>query len=174
MRRHGDKAYNFAYRLAGDEENARELVQAALVKAFEHRARYDSARPFDSWLMKIMQNIYLDGVRRYERTHAVSLDALVPSGESTWEERLAGPGGDPAEDAVRAETDALLQEALDALPVHYRTAVVLSDIEGLPYEKIGEIMACPIGTVRSRIHQGRVLMRRRFEELQKGVRHGKA
>jgi len=57
---------------------------------------------------------------------------------------------------------------LNAVPVHYRTAVTLCDIEGLSYEQISEIMACPVGTVRSRIHQGRLLIRKAYEELEKG------
>jgi len=168
IRRHGDKAYNFAYRLAGNEADARDLVQEAMTRAFRHRDSYDPDKPFDSWLLRILQNIYLDGVRRYSHSHTVSLDAQVPGAESTWEELLPGKEKDPADDMIRKETDRQVQKALDSLPIHYRTAVALSDIEGLPYEQIGQIMGCPVGTVRSRIHQGRALLRKSFESLDKG------
>lgn len=166
IRTHGDKAYNFAYRLAGNEADAKDLVQEALMRAFEHHAAYDPGKPFDSWLCRILQNIYLDGVRKLAHRQTVSLDAAAPMEDTSWEELLPAPGDDPAQEAARAERDALLQRALDALPIHYRTAVSLSDIEGMTYDQIGRIMACPVGTVRSRIHQGRILLRRAFERLQ--------
>jgi RNA polymerase sigma-70 factor (ECF subfamily) len=69
---------------------------------------------------------------------------------------------------IRRETDALVQRALNSLPVHYRSAVILSDMEGCSYERIAAIMDCPLGTVRSRIHQGRALMRKAFETFDGG------
>lgn len=166
IRRHGDKAYNFAYRLSGNDDDARDLVQEAFTRAFEHRDRYDPSRPFESWVFKIMQNIYLDMVRRKENQGKVSLDSPGPGDDSGWDEVLPGPDPDPVDEALRSERDVLLQKALGMLPVHYRTAVALSDIEGLPYEQIGLVMSCPVGTVRSRIHQGRVLLRRAYRSLQ--------
>ena len=74
---------------------------------------------------------------------------------------------------IRQETDRLVQRALDALPIHYRSAVILSDMESCSYERIAEIMSCPIGTVRSRIHQGRTLMRKAYQTLEAGGRHGR-
>lgn len=168
IRQHGDKAYNFAYRLAGNDDDAKDLVQEAFMRAFQHRDRYDAGKPFESWIFKIMQNIFLDVVRRKENRMKVSLDAPAPGGTSAWEELLPGSDPNPADDALRLEADANLQKALASLAVHYRTAVTLSDVEGLSYEQISRVMACPVGTVRSRIHQGRVLLRRAFEALQQG------
>jgi len=167
IRRHGEKAYNFAYRLAGNEQDARDLVQEALARALNHKDSYDASRPFDSWLYRILHNIYLDGVRRYAHRHTVSLDAPTPVEDAGWDEIIRGNDADPADLMVRKEEDAMIQQALSSLPVVYRTAVVLCDIEKLPYERISEIMACPLGTVRSRIHQGRVLMKNAFEAIEK-------
>lgn len=171
IQRHGDRVYNFAYRLAGNEADARDLVQDALVKAFVHRDRYDASHPFESWLMKILQNIYLDGVRRSQRRPTDSLDAPVPDGTSAWEDQLdSGEIGLEA-GQMRLEQAAALQQALGALPLHYRTAVLLADVERMPYEAIAEVMDCPVGTVRSRVHQGRLLLKKRFSEME-GGRHG--
>jgi len=168
VRAHGDKAYNFAFRLAGNEADARDLVQEALARAYEHRDDYDPERPFDSWLLRILQNIFLDGVRRLERRHTVSLDQPAPGSESSWEELLPERAPGPEDVMIRRETDALVQRALNSLPVHYRSAVILSDMEGCSYERIAAIMDCPLGTVRSRIHQGRALMRKAFETFDGG------
>jgi len=167
IRQHGEKAYNFAYRLSGNEHDAKDLVQGAFVKAYKHFDSYDAGRPFDSWLCRILHNIYLDGVRLYAHGHSVSLDAPSPVEDSSWDEILPGHDPEPTAALTRKEEDGLLQRALNAVPVHYRTAVTLCDIEGLSYEQISEIMACPVGTVRSRIHQGRVLIRKAYEELER-------
>src|SRR3954470_12507168 len=86
LRQAGDKAYNFAYRLAGNEQDARDLVQEAFTRAYEHFGSYDPNRPFDSWLLRILHNVFLDGVRRYSHGRTVSLDSPAPVEDSTWEE----------------------------------------------------------------------------------------
>ncbi|MBV9081019.1 MAG: sigma-70 family RNA polymerase sigma factor [Elusimicrobia bacterium] len=166
VRRCNDKAYNFAFRLTGNEQDARDLVQEAFSHALEHLARYDPKRPFEPWLNRILRNIYLDSVRRYDRKHTVSLDGPSPIEDMPWENIIPGKDRTPAEQADKKETEQLVQRALDSVPVQYRTAVVLCDIEKYSYERISQILECPIGTVRSRIHQGRLLMRKSFEKLQ--------
>ena len=168
IRLHGDKAYNFAYRLTGNDDDAQDLVQEAFMRAYRSRERYDPSRPFESWLFKIMQNIFLDAVRRKEHEARVSLDSPAPGAASGWDELLPGADADPADEAASRERDALLQRALDALPIHYRSAVALCDVEEMSYEEIARVMGCPVGTVRSRVHQGRLLLRRAFESLQRG------
>ena len=166
IRRCSDKAYNFAYRLCGNEQDARDLVQEAFSHALEHIARYDPKRPFEPWLNRILRNIYLDSVRRYERKHVVSLDGPSPIEEMPWENIIPGPDRTPADQFDRKDTASLVQRALDSVPAQYRTAIILCDIEKYSYERIAQVLECPIGTVRSRIHQGRLLMRKTFEKLQ--------
>jgi RNA polymerase sigma-70 factor (ECF subfamily) len=162
----GEKAYNFAYRLAGNEHEARDLVSEAFLRALEHFGSYDPKRPFEAWLLRILHNIHLDGVRRYAHGRTVSLDAPSPIEEVPWEEILPGGDPEPGSGLVRQEEESLVQKALGSIPIHYRTAVILCDIEGFSYEDIGRIMACPLGTVRSRIHQGRTLIRKAWEKTQ--------
>lgn len=169
MARCGEKAYNFAFRLAGNEHDARDLVQEAFVRAVTHYGGYDKGRPFESWLFTIMRNIYLDEVRRFSHGHSISLDAPMAREERPWEEILPSSELEPAASLVQRESDEVLQKALDSLAVHYRTALTLCDIEGFSYEEIGTIMACPVGTVRSRISEGRRLFRKAYEELERGA-----
>jgi len=168
IRHCADKAYNFAFRLAGNDQDARDLVQEAFARALEHWGRYDQTRGFESWLFRILHNVYLDGVRRYAHGRTVSLDAPSPIEEVSWDEILPGRDPEPIEGLAREEADALVQKALAGLPMHYRTAVILRDVESLSYEEIARIMACPAGTVRSRIHQGRLMMKREFDKLMEG------
>ena len=168
--RYGEKAYNFAYRLAGNEQDARDLVQEAFSHALKHIEKYDRTRPFEPWFNRILKNIYLDGVRRYEQKHTVSLDGPSPLEDVPWEHIIPGWDPTPAEQLDKKETHQLVQRALNSLPVQYRVAVTLCDIEKYSYDQISEVIGCPIGTVRSRIHQGRLLMRKAFEKLQYGER----
>lgn len=174
IRRCAGPAYNFAFRLTGNEPDARDLVQEAFARALEHRSSYDTSLPFEPWLLRILRNIYLDGMRRYERRHAVPLDAASEDREGSLQDVLAGVETPAMDVLIQRETDAMVQDALGTLPMDYRTAVLLRDVEGLSYEKIGEVMDCPVGTVRSRIHQGRVLLRRAFERLERSRRGGLA
>lgn len=173
IRQWADKAYNFAFRLSGNEQDARDLVQEAFARAFEHRDRYDAQKPFDTWLNSILRNVFLDRMRRYEHLNGVSLDAQPPMEDSSWEEILPGRDAEPIDELLQREEEGLFQEALAVLPEHYRAALVLCDIEGLSYEQSAVIMGCPIGTVRSRVHQGRLLLRKEFEKLSRGAIGGK-
>jgi len=173
IRRHAEKAYNFAYRLAGNEQDARDLVQEAFTHALGNFGKYDPSRPFEPWFNRILKNIFLDGMRKYERKHTFSLDGPSPVEDVTWEQIIPGKDGSPAEEVAKHETHAMVQKALNSLPTLYRTAVILCDVEQYSYERIAAILECPLGTVRSRIHQGRVLLKKEFEKLQTGVDEAK-
>ena len=84
VRKFGEQAYNFAYRLSGNDSDARDLVQEAFARAYEHRARFDPGRPFQSWLLKILHNIFLDAVRRHDHARTGSLDEEPVSGSAPW------------------------------------------------------------------------------------------
>ncbi len=164
--RAGDKAYNFAYRLAGNEADARDLVQEAFARALENAGAYDRTRPFDSWLLRILHNVFLDSMRRHSHSRTVSLDAPAPVEGEGWADLLPGEEPSPSDGLILKESVDLLQRALARLPTTYRSAIALCDIEGFSYAEIARVMAVPVGTVRSRIHQGRVLLRKAYEELE--------
>ena len=170
--RAGDKAYNFAYRLAGNDQDARDLVQESFARALEHAGAYDQTRPFDSWLLRILHNVFLDSMRRHSHSRTVSLDAPAPVEDAGWADLLPGDEPSAADELILKESVDLLQRALARLPTTYRSAIALCDIEGLSYEDIAKVMEIPVGTVRSRIHQGRVLLRKAYEELERsgGIR----
>ena len=149
-RRHGRFLYSVAYRLAGNEDDAQDLVQDVLLRVRRGLATY---RPgsMEGWLSRITTNAFLDETRRRRRRPVIAFpedaDRLAPTVE----------GADA--EAIAASLSADVQRALDALPPDFRVAVVLCDVAGLPYAEIAEILAVPVGTVRSRIHRGRLLLR---------------
>ena len=165
--RAGDKAFNFAFRLSGSEADARDLVQESFMRALEHFSDYDPSRPFDSWVLKILHNIYLDSVKRHGYSRTVSIDAPTSLEDTDWADLLPEKSPSAAEELIKEENLDLLAQALKKIPLVYRSAVTLCDIEGLSYEEISKVMNIPVGTVRSRIHQGRVLLKQAFEALEK-------
>ena len=156
VRDHSARVYRLAYRLSGNAQDAEDLTQETFVRVFRSLADY-SPGTFEGWLHRITTNLFLDMVRRRQR---IRFDALP---EDT--ERL--PGRAPSPEQVYADThlDPQVQAALDALAPEFRVAVVLCDIEGLTYEEISATLGIKLGTVRSRIHRGRVQLRQALAHL---------
>lgn len=165
VRQYGGKAYGFAFRLTGNEADARDLVQESFTKALRNMDKFDTSRAFEPWFFRIMKNIFLDWMRRYERKHTTSLEQSSPIEDVPWEDLIPSSDKAPLEELEKNEESSLVMKALESLPAHYRTAVTLCDIENYAYDEIARMMDCPIGTIRSRIHQGRVLLRKTYEKL---------
>jgi RNA polymerase sigma-70 factor (ECF subfamily) len=151
-RSHGRFLYTVAYRLTGNDADAQDLVQEVLLRVRRGLATY---RPgsLEAWLSRITTNAFLDETRRRKRRPTEPLPDRV----------LAG-GDDAATALASATLSDDVQDALRALPDEYRAAVVLCDVVGLPYNEIADQLAVPLGTVRSRIHRGRALLRSSLKE----------
>ncbi len=151
VRTHSDRVYRLAYRLTGNRQDAEDLTQETFVRVFRRWPSYTPGT-FEGWLHRITTNLFLDLVRRRQR---IRFDALPDDAG----DRLAGSEAGPGAGLRRPHLDADIQAALDALPPDFRAAVVLCDLEGLSYEEIAATLDIKLGTVRSRIHRGRVLLR---------------
>jgi RNA polymerase sigma-70 factor (ECF subfamily) len=149
-RNHGRFLYSVAYRLTGNEDDAQDLVQEVLLRVRRGLGTYQPGN-LEGWLSRIATNAFLDEVRR-RRRRTVELLPDEP-------ERVIPPA--PSAE-VAAEAEALpddVHRALQRLTPDYRAAVVLCDVVGLSYEEISATLGIPVGTVRSRIHRGRALLR---------------
>ena len=160
VERYHKQAYNIAYRMTGNHADAEDLTQEAFVRAFRFFGNYRRDWPFDNWLYKIMSNLFVDDLRRRPKAHLQSLDQpldLSGSGEVYLE--IPDSASNPERMVMSHELDERIQRALNSLPNDFRMTVVLADIEGLSYEEISAAMKCSLGTVRSRLHRGRKLLR---------------
>ncbi|MCY7395693.1 MAG: RNA polymerase sigma factor SigE [Nocardioides sp.] len=151
VERHSDRVYRLAYRLTGNRHDAEDLTQEVFVRVFRSLSTYTPGT-FEGWLHRITTNLFLDQARRRQK---IRFDAL--SDERA--DRLSSDS--PSPDAVYADQrfDDDVERALATLPPDFRAAVVLCDVEGLAYEEIAEILGAKLGTVRSRIHRGRSMLR---------------
>jgi RNA polymerase sigma-70 factor (ECF subfamily) len=164
------RAYNLAYRLTGNESDAEDLTQDAFVRAWGAFDRYDRRHAFEVWLLRILSNLAIDRWRRQSLVRTHSLDQTYRSNGtdihvgSLVPDRAPGP---EQQVILRAQGEQI-QAALRLLPDNYRTAIILTDIEEWSYEEVAQKMRCPIGTVRSRLHRGRQLLRQHLCAMQGG------
>jgi RNA polymerase sigma-70 factor (ECF subfamily) len=170
VKQHEQHLYGYAYRLTGNHDDAQDLVGDALYEAFRHFDRFEPGTRFDRWLYRIMTNRNIDKMRRAAKIRIVSLDQPREdaNGETqAWELPDDSPG--PEEILLQQTLDEPIQKALDELPVEYRSAVILVDLEDLSYEEASVVLKCPVGTVRSRLHRGRALLREKLEGYLQGA-----
>lgn len=156
------KVYNLAYRLCNNKDEAQDLTQEAFIRAFKAFKSYNPTASPDRWLYKIVTNVYLDSLRKKKKYIVESLDEDIetPDGQVTRE--IGDFSLSPEHIVERDELKRVIQKALQLLPLEYRAAVVLADLQGFSYEEIGDILNCSLGTVRSRIHRGRKILREKL------------
>lgn len=162
VERYHKQAYNIAYRLTGNHADAEDLTQEAFVRAFRFFDNYRRDLPFENWLFRIISNLFVDDLRRKPKAKIHSLDAPLngdASGDGNTYFEVPDSRENPERVVLHEELDERIQRALEALPADFRMTVVLADIEGMSYEEISETMKCSLGTVRSRLHRGRKILR---------------
>src|SRR5580704_10752262 len=162
VRAHSGRVYRLAYRLTGNQHDAEDLTQEVFVRVFRSLAEYTPGT-FEGWLHRITTNLFLDMARRRQRIRFEALPEDVADRLASTEVR-----SDVA--FTNNQLDPEIQAALDELPPDFRAAVVLCDLEQLSYEEIAATLNVKVGTVRSRIHRGRVLLREALAHRAPGLR----
>jgi RNA polymerase sigma-70 factor (ECF subfamily) len=150
--------FGTALRLTRSREEAEDLAQEAIVRAYEAWDRFDGSN-FKAWILRIVTNLYINRYRQKQRT---------PQLGSLEDENALEPTAVESEEPDRLLFDELVgaevEEALGKVPEDFRLAVILSDIEGLSYQEIADVTGVPIGTVRSRLARGRAILRKQLTE----------
>ena len=149
---HSARVYRLAYRLTGSPHDAEDLTQEVFVRVFRSLDSYTPGT-FEGWLHRITTNLFLDQARRKAK---IRFDAFADGAETRIPSRAVTPDSAVLEGIF----DDDVENALAALPPDFRAAVVLCDIEGLSYEEIADVLGLKLGTVRSRIHRGRSMLRK--------------
>ena len=160
---HADQLYRIALRLSGSPQTAEELVQETYLRALRAWESYRPGTNLAAWLATILRNVYLDEARKQSRRPAV--EVLDDESEYFLYDQLAGETPPQTHDVVlnRLSGEAIL-DAIANLPENFREAVVLVDVGDFSYQDAAEILDVPIGTVMSRLHRGRRLLKRALAE----------
>jgi RNA polymerase sigma factor (sigma-70 family) len=146
-----DRVYRLAFRLTGDRHDAEDLTQEVFVRVFRSLSTYQPGT-LEGWIHRITTNLFLDQARRRQR---IRFDALSDERADRLHSDLPTPDTAYADQTF----DDDIESALSTLPPEFRAAVVLCDVEGLSYDEIAQILDAKLGTVRSRIHRGRAMLR---------------
>ena len=147
VERHQQRVYNLTYRMLGRPEDASDATQDAFVACMQKLSSFRGASAFTTWLHRVTVNICYDALRKRSRETPVEEE----------EDRQAAAPGDVADESADAVD---VQRALLQVPEEFRAVLVLHDVQGVPYEEIAEALGAPLGTVKSRLHRGRVALAR--------------
>ncbi|HKW95276.1 MAG TPA: sigma-70 family RNA polymerase sigma factor [Methylomirabilota bacterium] len=153
VEKYRQRVWRLAYQVLHDREEAWDVAQEAFVRAFHSLGSFRGQSAFYTWLFRITVNVATDRHRqRSAQARAFGPERVT---EEEWARTTPDPGGGPDREAARAEQRERIRAALDALPPKARAIIMLSDVEGLSYREIAEVLNCPIGTVMSRLHNAR-------------------
>ncbi len=155
-----DAVYRFALRFSGgDSDMAQDLTQETFVRAFRSWSTFRQGTNCRAWLFTICRNVFLRDREVRTRRGEQPISRMEADFDTLPADPLfAGGPEDPERSAFSRITGEAVTAAVDRLPVEFREAVVLCDLEDLTYAEAAEVMECPIGTVRSRLHRGRRLL----------------
>jgi len=164
---HTESLYATALRLTKNADDAEDLVQETMLKAFRYFDKYEQGTNCKAWLFKIMTNTFINRYRKQQKRK----EFLVDDDFRPLQERAEAPERNPFVDLIGDE-DALyfklfgdeVATALAEIPVDFRMVVILADLQDFAYKEIAEIMGCPIGTVMSRLYRGRRMLQARLGE----------
>ncbi len=160
---HLDAMYNFAYRLTLEADDAKDLVQDTYLKAYRFVNSFQRGTNAKAWLYRILKNSFINDFRRKSREPSKVDYQEVESfynSDSVDTKQTVDLRIDTVKDMIGDE----VSNALNSLAVDFRTVIILCDLEGFTYEEMAKILDIPIGTVRSRLHRARNLLKDRLKE----------
>jgi RNA polymerase sigma-70 factor (ECF subfamily) len=164
---HIDSMYNFAYRLTFDEDDAKDLVQDTYLKAYRFINSLEQGTNAKAWLFRILKNSFINEYRRKSKQPAKvdyqEVETYYNSDDVDYQST-----SDMRAESLKDMLGDEISNALNSLAVDFRTVIILCDLEGFTYEEMSKILDIPIGTVRSRLHRARNLLK---EKLQSYAKH---
>ncbi|GAB4345809.1 MAG: sigma-70 family RNA polymerase sigma factor [Flammeovirgaceae bacterium] len=165
---HIDSMYNFAYKLTLYEEDAKDLVQDTYLKAFRFITSFQQGTNAKAWLFRILKNSFINDYRRKSKQPAKvdyqEVEQVYNSDDADYDMTV-----DLRSETVRNKIGDEVSNALNSLPVDFRIVIILCDLEGFTYEEMAKILDIPIGTVRSRLHRARNLLKEKLMHYAKSL-----
>ncbi|MCC7495723.1 MAG: sigma-70 family RNA polymerase sigma factor [Fimbriimonadaceae bacterium] len=158
--RHRPQIERAALSLTGDADDAADLVQDTLIRAFRYFHNFAAGSNFRAWVLRILQNTHISRYRQARRSQDnLAWEEIVEHGEGRVEEAAVDRAADPDHAVLAMLPDEEVQVALESLPASFRQVIELSDLHDYTYAEIGDLLDLPIGTVRSRLFRARQRLR---------------
>ncbi|WP_293775077.1 sigma-70 family RNA polymerase sigma factor [uncultured Corynebacterium sp.] len=167
-----DQLYGGAMRLTRNPQDAEDLIQETYLKAFSNFDSFKQGTNLKAWLYRIMTNTYINSYRKAKRRPVESSADELSDFQLYTTSGHDSTGLESAEvEALKQMPDSEISEAMNDLPEDYRMVVYYADVVGLAYKEIAEVMGTPLGTVMSRLHRGRKLLRAALKDVarEKGI-----
>ncbi|AOT72726.1 RNA polymerase sigma factor [Geosporobacter ferrireducens] len=152
-------AFNIAFRMLGNTEDAADATQDAMIKVYKSISSFKGNSNFSTWLYRIVTNTCLDALRKKKKDNLLSYDKNIETEEGALEREIPDTRNMPEELVERKEHIQDLAQAINALPEQHRVVIVLRDIKGFSYDQIAEILDCSQGTIKSRISRARIALK---------------
>jgi len=166
LERYGERIYRLARRMTNSDADAEDVMQNTLIKILRRADSYRGESDPMGWIYRITMNEAREVHRKRKRRPAVSLEALPVDFDHTHHPvGITDIGERPDRDAMSAEIDDRIRAAIDELPDGYREAVVLHDLEGVPYAEAAELMGLTLGGFKTRLHRARLHLRNVLEQF---------
>lgn len=153
--RYEKKVYTIAYKYMGNAEDASDLAQEALIKAYQSIGTFRGESSFGTWIGRITANKCLDELRKRKKLQTTSLDEELQLEEGSVQKEIVSERDTPEQHTIRQETVHYVQQKLQQMKEEYRMVLVLRELEGHSYEDIADMLNCSLGTVKSRISRAR-------------------
>lgn len=164
VRPHLDPLFRLAYRLTGNRTNAEDLVQDVLIKIFPRYSEMSRIDNLGAWLARVMYNRFIDDTRSASRSPIyLAVDNTVDGTDSGTIDQLVTGDNPPLRDVEQSRQQQRLQAAMMKLDDDHRTILLMHDVEGYTFAELGEILDCPVGTLKSRLHRARAALRDRLK-----------
>lgn len=163
--RYEKRVFNFAYRMAGNWDDANDVAQEAFIRVFNSIGTFRGDANFATWLYRIVTNVYLDERKRAKAHMQTSLEEYIELDENSVARQIEDDGPTPEESVEGKERNQLLQKAIESLPEYQRMMVILYHTQCKSYEEIAQIMNLPIGTVKSRLNRARLALKEKLDPI---------
>ncbi|MFD2114518.1 RNA polymerase sigma factor SigW [Paenibacillus yanchengensis] len=157
-----DKLFHMSYRMLGNRQEAEDVVQDTFLRVYKNLHRFDISLKFSTWIYRIATNVCIDRLRRRRPTYSLDAESsdyegldgysMMPSDETTPESEL-----------ILTDTQRIIREAIQSLPPKYKTIMALRYMNELSLQEISEIVEMPVTTIKTRVHRGREMLRKKLE-----------
>ena len=164
VNRYRDRLMNFVYRFTNDSEQSEDIVQDTLIKLYTHKHYYKKIAKFSTWIYTIAANYAKTELRKKKNRKTTNLSQMS-SEEKDYDLPAVLPDTDKAIENEYLEKR--IQAAINTLPLHFKTVIILRDIQELSYDEISNIAEVPLGTVKSRINRARIQLQKELKDIKK-------
>lgn len=159
LKQHEKSAYNLAYRLTGNYDDANDIVQESFIRVYNAIQTFRGDANFSTWLYRVITNVYLDARKKEKHRAHASLDDGLELDESIVTRQVEDTAPLPDKQLEGKERKKVIEAAIQTLPEYQRAMVVLYHVQGCSYEEISKILGMPLGTVKSRLNRARIALK---------------